>query len=209
MFCHFWCLNLILHRACFIAMTYAPPSSQDFNDPSNWRNIYTIPGDCPATTELNLERVNNDSNCYPSGVQCSSSNSNQIDCVHSYDIPMPDELMDGSATFAWVWLSRLTDETYMNCAPITITNANNKGEFDSLPDLRNLSFRGLRGGGPPEDPAKREGNKIPSSENMAISTTLTKAYPRTTTTTTAVSEVSHVVVNASRSSMMCREGSLV
>ena len=142
-------------------MTYASPNSQDFDDPSNWRNIYTVPGECPATTALNLEIVNDDSNGYPSGVQCSSSNSNQTDCVHSYDIPMPDELMDGPATFAWIWLSRLTDETYMNCAPITITNAKNKGEFDLLPDLKGLSFRGLSGDGPSETPTQTEGNNIP------------------------------------------------
>ena len=151
-FYYFWYPNLILHRTCFVAITYASPNSQDFDDPSNWRNIYTMPGECPTTTALNLEIVNNDSNGYPSRVQCSSSNSNQIDYVHSYDIPIPDELMDGPATFAWIWLSRLTDETYMNYAPITITNAKNKGEFDLLPDLKGLSFRGLSGNGPSETP---------------------------------------------------------
>ncbi len=186
-------------------MTYASPSSQDFEDPLKWRNVYTIPGDCPATTALNLDTVNNNSDDYPSGVQCSSSNSNQTDCVHSYTIPMPDELMDGPATFAWVWLSHLTDETYMNCAPITITEAKNNGEYDLLPDLKGLSFRGLSGGGPPKNPAKNDGNSTPPSQTTAISTTLTKAYLNTTAT--AVSEVSNVVVNASRPSV-CREGTV-
>ncbi|KAB2099608.1 hypothetical protein AG0111_0g12077 [Alternaria gaisen] len=174
---------------CFIAMTYASPSSQDFEDPSKWRNVYTFPGDCPATTPLNLDTVNNNSDDYPSGVQCSSSNSNQTDCVHSYTIPMPDELMDGPATFAWVWLSHLTDETYMNCAPITIAEAKNNGGFDLLPDLKDLSFSGLSGGGPPKNPAKNDGNSTPPSQTTAIPTTLTKAYLSTNTTATAVSEV--------------------
>jgi hypothetical protein len=71
---------------------------------------------------------------------------------------MLDELMDGPATFAWVWLSSYGRDVYMNCAPITITETKNNGEYDLLLDLKGLSFRGLSGGGPPKNPAKNDGN---------------------------------------------------
>jgi len=197
--------TLMSHSTCFIAMTYESPGSPAFEDPSNWRNVYTIPGDCPATTALNLDTVTT-SNGYPSGPQCSSSNSNQTDCVHSYQILMPDELVDGSATFAWVWLSHLTTETYMNCAPVTISGAKNNGRFNSLPNLEGLSFTGLTGGGPPGG-SSGTGSGVSPSMTVAIPTTLMKVY----VDSTAVSGVSKAVVadsSGSSTSGICQDGTV-
>jgi hypothetical protein len=58
---------------------------------------------------------------------------------------MPDFLKDGEATFAWIWLSHVTNETYMNCALITISGAQGNGQFDNLPSLEGMSFTGLVG----------------------------------------------------------------
>jgi hypothetical protein len=135
--------------SCFIAMTYETPGSSAFEDPSNWKNVYTISGSCPATTAGGLDTVSIIDH-YNVGPQCSQSNSNQTDCVHSYTIPIPDNLKDGEATFAWVWLSKITPETYMNCAPITVSGAKDNGQFNNLPNLQGMSFTGLTGGGPPE-----------------------------------------------------------
>ncbi|KAF2430855.1 hypothetical protein EJ08DRAFT_213042 [Tothia fuscella] len=139
--------------SCFIAMTYETPGSAGFKDPSNWRNIYTIPGDCPATTPGNLPTVSTTGG-YPTGPQCASTGEGGTDCVHSYNIPMADQLKDGNAVFAWVWLSKVTTETYMNCAPITISGAKASGDFSSLPSLSGLSFTGLSGGAVPGGDSK-------------------------------------------------------
>jgi len=51
----------------------------------------------------------------------------------------------------------------MNCAPITITEAKNKGGFNILPDLKDLSFRGLSGSRPPKNSPKNNGANITPS----------------------------------------------
>jgi len=134
--------------SCFVAMTYETPGSSGFSDLANWYNIYSIPGSCPATTTGNLDTVAT-TDGYPTGPQCTSTGSGGSDCVHSYDVPMADQLKDGDAVFAWVWLSKVTAETYMNCAPITISGAKASGDFTSLPSLTGLSFTGLTGGSVP------------------------------------------------------------
>ena len=113
---------------------------------------------------------------------------------------MPDELMDGPATFGWVWLSHLTTETYMNCAPITVSGAKNNGGFNSLPSLEGLSFTGLTSGGPPGG-ANDTGSNVSPSTAVAIPTTLRKAY----VTSTAVTAVSNVVV---ANSSICQDGAV-
>jgi hypothetical protein len=144
---------------------------------------------------------------YPSGPQCSLPNSSQTDCVHSYNIQMPDELLDGPATFAWVWLSHLTTETYMNCAPITISGAKNNGKFNSLPSLKGLSFTGITGGGPPGGSNVTGSNVPPPSMSVVIPTTLATVYANST----AFAIVSSTMVVNSSGSMslsMCQHGAV-
>ncbi|KIV99558.1 hypothetical protein, variant [Verruconis gallopava] len=189
--------------SCFIAMTYETPGSSGFSDLANWYNIYTIPGSCPATTAGNLDTATT-TDGYPSGVQCTTSGDSGTDCVHSYDIPMPDELKDGNAVFAWVWLSKVTTETYMNCAPITISGAKASGDFTSLPSLTGLSFTGLSGGGVPggsSSGSSSTGGTTAGSGSAASGSTTTTPSAVASSTSTASSVVnSAAVASASASS---------
>ncbi|ORY02135.1 hypothetical protein BCR34DRAFT_592019 [Clohesyomyces aquaticus] len=87
-----------------------------------------------------------------------------------------NELIDSPTTFAWVWLSYLIDETYINYAPITITEAKNNSRFNFLLDLNSLSFIGLSSSSPLKNPAINNSSSTPPSKTTAISTTLTVAY---------------------------------
>ena len=148
---------------------------------------------------LNLDTIDNNSDDYLSRVQCSSLNSNQINCVYSYTIPILDELIDSPITFVQVQLSYLIDETYINYAPITIIEAKNNSRFNFLLDLKGLSFIGLSGGSPLKNPAINNSSSTPLSQMTAIPTTLIKAYLNVTSI--AVLEVSNIVVNVSRPSV--------
>ncbi|KAK3297431.1 uncharacterized protein B0H64DRAFT_431369 [Chaetomium fimeti] len=96
-------------------------------DPTDWRTIYTIIGGCPAeikSTPGNLEedpyfRGYGDRQI-PDAVHCGDDKG--VDCIRQFEIPIPKDLPNGDATFAWTWYNRITqNELYMMCAPITVT----------------------------------------------------------------------------------------
>ncbi|EMD01144.1 hypothetical protein BAUCODRAFT_52546, partial [Baudoinia panamericana UAMH 10762] len=49
---------------------------------------------------------------------------------------LPQGMINGDLTFAWVWMNRIGNrETYMNCAPITVTGGSSDSSvYDSLPN---------------------------------------------------------------------------
>jgi hypothetical protein len=55
----------------------------------------------------------------------------------TFKFPVPSELPNGEATFAWTWFNKIGNrEMYMNCAPITVSGgASDNTGFDSLPDM--------------------------------------------------------------------------
>lgn len=61
-----------------------------------------------------------------------------VDGPAEFSFPIPSELPNGEAVFAWTWIPRLSGqkEFYMNCAAFTLSGGSDdtKG-FDSLPDM--------------------------------------------------------------------------
>ncbi|KAF1956173.1 hypothetical protein CC80DRAFT_492444 [Byssothecium circinans] len=55
----------------------------------------------------------------------------------TFSFPVPSELPNGNATFAWTWMNKIGNrEMYMNCASIFVTGgASDTKAFDTLPDM--------------------------------------------------------------------------
>ncbi|KAK3325970.1 hypothetical protein B0H66DRAFT_637324 [Apodospora peruviana] len=135
-----------LGGSCSFGVTYkGEPYSKN---PENWKTIFTIIGGCPGevtATPCNLEDQEffrgMDPNGNPDSVHCGDDKG--LNCIRQFDIPIPAELPNGKATFAWIWFNEKTkDELYMDCAPIEITGGRDdltpeaSSEFvDSLPSM--------------------------------------------------------------------------
>ncbi|KAF2663674.1 hypothetical protein BT63DRAFT_109468 [Microthyrium microscopicum] len=172
-------LLMTLPRLCAVAITYAVEGSPEFKDPTQWKKIYHIP-DCfmvnapPNNFPIPLAG--------PSGIgkpplglaghhdapwaHCAMSDSKVAGCIRSYNIPMHGAMKNGNAIFSWVWKNAVTstNETYMNCAPMTITGAKNDGTWDKLPNLKQaLSIFGGNDAEPvPNQPASPAPSPVPT-----------------------------------------------
>jgi hypothetical protein len=120
--------------SCQFSLTYENPPPAD---KSKWKTIYTIIGGCPvAAPARNLPVTGQDQDGRKDGLHC--GNDSGVDCIREFDIPIPKDLPDGQATFAWTWYNNIGNrEVYMNCAPVTITggSGDDKTFFNSLPDM--------------------------------------------------------------------------
>lgn len=133
-------------------------------------------------------------------MQCVVADSDRADCVHSYNIPMRVEVVDGRATLAWIWLSRVTAETYMNCGPVHVSGTASLDGFAGLPSLQRMTFDGLRGNGDflaslaPLQPARRAASSTVEARSTAATpaSVLTPTDPPVSTiamaTATAVAQ---------------------
>lgn len=96
-------------------------------EPNDWRTIYTIIGGCPAEIKSTPGNLEEDpyfrgygARQIPDAVHCGDDKG--VDCIRQFEIPIPKDLPNGDATFAWTWYNRITqNELYMLCAPITVT----------------------------------------------------------------------------------------
>ncbi|KAH6850700.1 hypothetical protein B0I37DRAFT_404471 [Chaetomium sp. MPI-CAGE-AT-0009] len=96
-------------------------------EPTDWHTIYTIIGGCPAEIKSTAGNLEEDpyfrgygARQIPDAVHCGDDKG--VDCIRQFEIPIPKDLPNGDATFAWTWYNRITqNELYMLCAPITVT----------------------------------------------------------------------------------------
>ncbi|KAK4118813.1 lytic polysaccharide monooxygenase [Parathielavia appendiculata] len=119
--------------SCQFSLTYDYPPPAD---KSKWKTIYTLIGGCPVSAAGNLHVAGKDQDGRADGPHC--GNDSGVECIRQFDIPIPKDLPNGNATFAWTWFNKIGNrEVYMNCAPVTITGGlgDDRAFFDGLPDL--------------------------------------------------------------------------
>ncbi|KXX74451.1 hypothetical protein MMYC01_200458 [Madurella mycetomatis] len=118
--------------SCQFSLTYENPPPAD---KSKWKVIYTIIGGCPVSAEGNLPVTGSDRDGRADAAHC--GNDSGTECIRQFDIPIPKDVPNGNATFAWTWFNKIGNrEVYMNCAPVTITGgSDNTAFFDELPTL--------------------------------------------------------------------------
>ncbi|KAH6876376.1 hypothetical protein B0T10DRAFT_585460, partial [Thelonectria olida] len=116
--------------SCQFSVAYAdtPPA-----DVSEWKTIYSIIGGCPAEAAGNLVSDGTDPSGRETGPEC--GNDSDKECLRQFNIPIPKEMKNGKAIFAWTWFNKIGNrEMYMNCAPIEITGGSDDSSFvDGLP----------------------------------------------------------------------------
>jgi hypothetical protein len=120
--------------SCQFSLTYEYPPPADI---SKWKTIYTIIGGCPTGNEGNLPVIGTDQDGRAEGPQCPEPDSPRTDCIRSFNIPIPKDVPNGNATFAWTWFNKIGNrEMYMGCAPVSVTGGtSDTAFFDSLPTM--------------------------------------------------------------------------
>ncbi|KAK1759907.1 hypothetical protein QBC47DRAFT_292655 [Echria macrotheca] len=118
--------------SCQFSLTYEYPPPAD---KSKWKTIYTLIGGCPVSAAGNLPPSQPDPNGRADSVHC--GNDSGTECIRQFNIPIPKDVPNGKATFAWTWFNKIGNrEIYMNCAPISITGGSDSTAFfDSLPEM--------------------------------------------------------------------------
>ncbi|KAG8160498.1 hypothetical protein KVR01_010034 [Diaporthe batatas] len=127
----FWISAVHGGGSCQFSLTYDNPPPAD---PSQWKTIYTIIGDCPAKAAGNIPTIETDQDGRESGPQC--GNSDGEECVRQFEVPIPAGIKNSdSATFAFTWFNKIGNrEMYMTCAPVSIVGGSDDQELmDSLP----------------------------------------------------------------------------
>ncbi|KAK4221505.1 hypothetical protein QBC38DRAFT_491919, partial [Podospora fimiseda] len=118
--------------SCQFSVTYDyPPPS----DPSKWKTIYTLIGGCPASAAGNIPTSGTDPDGRADSVHC--GNDSGTECIRQFNVPIPKDLPNGNATFAWTWYNKIGNrELYMNCAPVSISGgASDTTFYNSLPEI--------------------------------------------------------------------------
>ncbi|KAK4031576.1 hypothetical protein C8A01DRAFT_21234 [Parachaetomium inaequale] len=119
--------------SCQFSLTYENPLP---TDKARWKTIYTLIGGCPVSAEGNLPVTGRDADGRADALHC--GNDSGVECIRQFNIPIPKELPNGNATFAWTWFNKIGNrEVYMNCAPVSITGGTggNGNFFRALPDM--------------------------------------------------------------------------
>ncbi|CAM1501213.1 Fc.00g103750.m01.CDS01 [Cosmosporella sp. VM-42] len=135
----FWGSAMHGGGSCQFSVAYGkePPQS-----PDKWHTIYSILGGCPAEAAGNIPTLELDPAGRENGPQCG----NDIDkeCVREFNVPIPKDMKNGPATFAWTWFNKIGNrEMYMVCAPIIVTGGTDDSTFvDSLPEVFRANIPG-------------------------------------------------------------------
>ena len=118
--------------SCQFSLTYEYPPPKD---KSKWKTIYTLIGGCPVSAAGNLPPATPDQDGRANSAQC--GNDSGTECIRQFNIPIPNDIPNGNATFAWTWFNKIGNrELYMNCAPVTISGGSSSTAFfDSLPQM--------------------------------------------------------------------------
>jgi hypothetical protein len=125
--------------SCQFALTYDYPPPADV---SKWKTIYTIIGGCPVSAAGNLPVTGTDQDGRADSVQC--GNDSGTECIRQFEIPVPKDIPNGNATFAWTWFNKIGNrEMYMNCAPVIITGgSDDQSFFNELPTMFTANIAG-------------------------------------------------------------------
>ncbi|KAK3349835.1 hypothetical protein B0T25DRAFT_624260 [Lasiosphaeria hispida] len=118
--------------SCQFSLTYEYPPPAD---KSKWKTIYTLIGGCPVSAAGNLPAASPDQDGRANSPQCGSDSG--VECIRQFNIPIPKDIPNGNATFAWTWLNKMGNrEIYMSCAPVSITGGSDDAAFfDALPQM--------------------------------------------------------------------------
>jgi hypothetical protein len=125
--------------SCQFSVAYGktPPS-----DPKKWHTIYSIIGGCPAEAAGNIPSTGTDPHGRENGPEC--ANETDKECTKKFNIPIPKDMQNGPATFAWTWFNKIGNrEMYMVCAPIEVIGGKDDSAFvDSLPAVFRANIPG-------------------------------------------------------------------
>ncbi|KAI9163660.1 spore coat SP96 precursor [Paramyrothecium foliicola] len=111
-------------------------------DPAAWHTIYSLIGGCPAEAEGNIPTDSKDPHGREHGPQC--GNDSGKECTRQFNIPIPKNMKNGPAIFAWTWFNKIGNrEMYMNCAPIEVVGGVEDSSFvQSLPPIFRANIPG-------------------------------------------------------------------
>ncbi|RSL89910.1 hypothetical protein CEP51_000986 [Fusarium floridanum] len=128
----FWGSAVHAGGSCQFSVSYGKTPSKDVE---GWRTIYSIIGGCPAEAQGNIPSIAKDPQGREHGLEC--GNDSGKECIREFDIPIPKDMQNGPAVFAWTWFNKLGNrEMYMNCAPIEIVGGKSDSSFvDTLPPV--------------------------------------------------------------------------
>ncbi len=118
--------------SCQFSLTYDfPPPA----DKTRWKTIYTLIGGCPVSAAGNLPVTSPDQDGRQDAAHC--GNDSGVGCIREFEVPLPRDLPNGNATFAWTWFNKIGNrEVYMNCAPVSISGGTgDEKAFAALPAL--------------------------------------------------------------------------
>ncbi|KAH7121896.1 hypothetical protein B0J13DRAFT_532024 [Dactylonectria estremocensis] len=125
--------------SCQFSIAYGdiPP-----DDISEWHTIYTIIGGCPAKAVGNVPTTETDMHGRENGPQC--GNDSGTECTRQFIIPIPKQMKNGPAIFAWTWFNKIGNrEMYMTCAPVKVVGGTGDEAFiDSLPPIFRANIPG-------------------------------------------------------------------
>lgn len=125
--------------SCQFSIAYGdtPPS-----EPTEWHTVYSMIGGCPAEAVGNIPTTETDPHGRENGPQC--GNDSGTECTRQFNIPIPKQMKNGNAIFAWTWFNKIGNrEMYMVCAPIKIVGGTDDEAFvDNLPPIFRANIAG-------------------------------------------------------------------
>ncbi|WAO91137.1 Hypothetical protein NCS54_00859000 [Fusarium falciforme] len=126
----FWGSAVHAGGSCQFSISHGKDPSKDVK---GWRTIYSIIGGCPAEAQGNIPSIAKDPQGREHGPEC--GNDSGKECIREFDIPIPKDMQNGPAIFAWTWFNKLGNrEMYMVCAPIEVVGGKDDSSFvDTLP----------------------------------------------------------------------------
>jgi len=122
--------------SCQLSLTYETDPAK-IKQASAWKVIYSIEGGCPTNSLGNLNGdFSGPNGPYNIAVPCDSSDSNNFDCVNTFDFPIPEGVKNGQATLAWTWFNNVGNpEIYMNCVAVDINGGSDNADMSEFPDI--------------------------------------------------------------------------
>lgn len=125
--------------SCQFSVAYGKEAPKD---PKKWHTIYSIIGGCPAEAEGNIPSTGTDPHGRENGPEC--GNDTGKECTKQFNIPIPKDMKNGPAIFAWTWFNKIGNrEMYMVCSPIEVVGGKDDSTFvDTLPPIFRANIPG-------------------------------------------------------------------
>lgn len=162
--------------SCQLSLTYET-DPQKVKQASAWKVIYSIEGGCPTNS---LGNLNGDfagpNGTYSIAVPCDSPESNNFDCVNTFDFSIPEGVKNGQATLAWTWFNNVGNpEIYMNCVAVDITGGPDNADMSDFPTMFTANLGPAYGGQTNRSPV--ENLKFPNpGKYVTTKTAFTSTY---------------------------------